>query len=198
MRKYVKNNKGFTLMELVIGIAIIAVLAAVIVPQYLKYVETARRSDDIKTATSIMQAARTIVEDPLNGVPDGYIIEIAWTTDAQHSIDGALIVRPPNQSWSKSELFPAPGVPALPSSDPAHALLDDEISKIMGADPNRPNTGTQSGEHNLATIHDAKSQVGNKDDFIFHINTTTGEVAVTNEAGPWVDDMGIQAGAYIP
>jgi type IV pilus assembly protein PilA len=35
-----KNNKGFTLVELIIVIAIIAVLAAVIAPQYIKYVNS--------------------------------------------------------------------------------------------------------------------------------------------------------------
>ncbi len=198
MKRNISKNKGFTLIELLIVVAIIAVLAAVLVPQYLRYVETANRADDIATATTLMQAARTVIEDPLNGVPEGYIIEIAWTTDAEHSIDGAIIVRFPNRSWSKSELYPAPGVPGLPDNHAAHAVLDDEISRIMGADPGRPNTGTQVGEHNLATIHDARSDVGNGDDFIFHINTTTGEVAVTNEAGPWVDDLGLQAGAYVP
>jgi type IV pilus assembly protein PilA len=40
------DNKGFTLVELIIVIAIIAVLAAVLAPQYIKYVEKSRWSTD--------------------------------------------------------------------------------------------------------------------------------------------------------
>ena len=44
MKKFRKNNKGFTLVELIIVIAIIAVLAAVAAPQYIKYVERSRNA----------------------------------------------------------------------------------------------------------------------------------------------------------
>ena len=39
MKKIRKNNKGFTLVELIIVIAVIAILTAVAAPQYIKYVE---------------------------------------------------------------------------------------------------------------------------------------------------------------
>ncbi|MDD6381391.1 MAG: prepilin-type N-terminal cleavage/methylation domain-containing protein [Lachnospiraceae bacterium] len=41
-----KNNKGFTLIELIVVIAIIAVLAAILAPQYLRYVEKSRVTSD--------------------------------------------------------------------------------------------------------------------------------------------------------
>ena len=34
-----KDNKGFTLVELIVVIAILGVLMAVLVPQYIRYVE---------------------------------------------------------------------------------------------------------------------------------------------------------------
>lgn len=37
-----KNNKGFTLVELIVVIAILGVLMAVLVPQYIQYVEKSR------------------------------------------------------------------------------------------------------------------------------------------------------------
>lgn len=41
-----KNNKGFTLVELIVVIAILGVLMAVLVPQYIQYVEKSRQGVD--------------------------------------------------------------------------------------------------------------------------------------------------------
>lgn len=38
---YVKNNKGFTLVELIVVIAIIAILALLLVPQVIGYLDNA-------------------------------------------------------------------------------------------------------------------------------------------------------------
>lgn len=44
------NNEGFSLVELIIVIAILAILAAIITPNLLKYSEKARRARDLDTA----------------------------------------------------------------------------------------------------------------------------------------------------
>ena len=51
-----KNNKGFSLVELIIVIAIMAVLIGILAPQFVKYVEQSRRSRDIQTADQIREA----------------------------------------------------------------------------------------------------------------------------------------------
>lgn len=47
------NNKGFSLVELIIVIAIMAVLIGVLAPQYLKYVNNSKVSTDITNAQEI-------------------------------------------------------------------------------------------------------------------------------------------------
>lgn len=48
-----KNNKGFSLIELIIVIAIIAVLIGILVPEFLKYVEKSKRQADLATVREI-------------------------------------------------------------------------------------------------------------------------------------------------
>jgi type IV pilus assembly protein PilA len=61
-----KDNKGFSLVELIIVIAIMAVLVGVLAPQFIKYVEQSRRSRDIQTAQEIRESV-------LAGIADGKI-----------------------------------------------------------------------------------------------------------------------------
>ena len=53
MRKERMNNKGFSLVELIIVIAIMAILAAALAPQLMKYIEKSRVSTDATSCSSI-------------------------------------------------------------------------------------------------------------------------------------------------
>lgn len=57
------NNKGFSLVELIIVIAIMAILVGVLAPQYLKYVEKSRKSSDMDQLDSIYTACSTAASD---------------------------------------------------------------------------------------------------------------------------------------
>ena len=51
-----KNNKGFSLVELIVVIAIMIVLVAVLAPVFTKYVEQSRRATDVQNANTIASA----------------------------------------------------------------------------------------------------------------------------------------------
>ena len=59
-----KNNKGFSLVELIIVIAIMAVLVGVLAPTYLQYVEKSKKSNDVSTVDSIVNAIEIGAIDP--------------------------------------------------------------------------------------------------------------------------------------
>lgn len=57
------TNKGFSLVELIIVIAIMAVLVGVLAPQFIKYVEQSRKSTDIQNAENIKTAVLADIAD---------------------------------------------------------------------------------------------------------------------------------------
>ncbi len=64
MKKENMNDKGFSLVELIIVIAIMAILIVVLAPQYLKYVEKSRTSSDQTTVVEFINAMQVLASDP--------------------------------------------------------------------------------------------------------------------------------------
>ncbi|MGN0342130.1 MAG: type IV pilin protein [Roseburia sp.] len=67
-KKAKMNNKGFSLVELIIVVAIMAILAGVMIPQFVKYLENSKKSADLSQAEAIANAvAAQYAEDMANG-----------------------------------------------------------------------------------------------------------------------------------
>lgn len=53
-----KTNKGFSLVELIIVIAIMAILAAALAPALIRYIDKSRKASDLSAAGQIQSAAQ--------------------------------------------------------------------------------------------------------------------------------------------
>jgi len=58
-----KNNKGFSLIELIIVITIMAILTALLAPQLLRYVEQSRVAKDLTTVDEVYRAIQLSLAD---------------------------------------------------------------------------------------------------------------------------------------
>lgn len=75
-----KDNKGFTLVELVIVVAILAILVGLLAPQYVKYVEKSRKASDVSNLENLVTAFKTAAADGETDIAAGiYGINITTT-----------------------------------------------------------------------------------------------------------------------
>lgn len=106
MKKFFKNNKGFTLVELIIVIAIIAVLTAVAAPQYIKWVEEGRISSDKQMAETLISEVNVALADM--GVANESITGGKITVTASACSDtgnvGAYIGSHIDANWNKARV----------------------------------------------------------------------------------------------
>lgn len=78
LNKKKNDNKGFSLVELIIVVAILAILVGLLAPQYLKYVEKSRKSADASNLDEMVRAIQVYAADAEITLPeDTYTITIS-------------------------------------------------------------------------------------------------------------------------
>lgn len=58
-----KNNKGFSLIELIVVIAIMAILVGMLAPQFIRYIDRSRMSLDIQNVALLCRTVETFSAD---------------------------------------------------------------------------------------------------------------------------------------
>lgn len=79
LNKKQKSNGGFSLVELIVVIAIMVVLVAVLAPVFTRYIESSRRSTDVQNAASIGESVLADVADNATwyqSYTDGTVTEV--------------------------------------------------------------------------------------------------------------------------
>ena len=63
MKKFKNDNKGFTLVELIVVLVILAILAAILVPALLGYIDEAKQKQIVLNGKSVYTAAQAVASE---------------------------------------------------------------------------------------------------------------------------------------
>ena len=90
LRKMLKNEKGFTLVELVVVIAILGLLIAIAVPRFANITENARKKSQQATARTIMSAiVMAQAADPNKALTDIKAVDVNPFLESIEVVDAA-------------------------------------------------------------------------------------------------------------
>lgn len=135
-----KNNKGFSLVELIVVIAIMAVLVGVLAPQLMKYVEKSREATDIQNCDSIASALKAYYADKEDQTDDVTInvtsTGVSETSDPAVKDAGMVKTKLKGKNWSNIAIKYKPADGSIeytitddPTNKPYYKIEDNKFVK---------------------------------------------------------------------
>ena len=150
------NNKGFSLVELIVVIAIMAVLVGVLAPQFIKYVENSRRATDVSSAESIRSAILADIADqksPFKGSTVTTPTDITTGTLPTSIADTPTIKATSNNgSAFKATWSPEKGTCDVYDQSGAYILTDPNGGAAYKNQDTAPAIGTGSGDQKKTVV----------------------------------------------
>ena len=115
------NNKGFSLIELIIVIAIMAVLVAIIAPNLTKYLGSSKTKTDKKNADEIASQLQTCITE--------------YDTDQSTSLGASIGTGTMNIAWNGK---------TATSSNPADTTFDGIVNANITSDTKSKENGSNA------------------------------------------------------
>ncbi len=172
------KNKGFTMVELIIVIAIIAILAAILAPQYLRFVEDARKTSDLQIAASYIDAVQVLTIDRNIGTHTATNEWFAFKWGKSTGPSGGM------NAHMGVATVDANGIPNGYDTGKRDAVLQNEVGRILG-------WADSAGNLDPTSIPEQQSSAAQKQTLWFYLNLRTGEIYIDGDSSIWVSEIGL-------